>query len=586
MIKRSVCILLTVAALLASCATQRKAPARGSAAETSAAKQDSPASYPSEVKLQFFYTEGIKQAKLNGNRGLAGGLFSKVLEFDSTHAPSYYQLAALYLYNDPQKALEYSQKANSLDSTQVLYKSQLGRLLINTRHYSQAKDVYEELMTLAPTDPNNYSMLSALYQQTGQPYTALGVLDKAEEVLGKQEQLSSYKRELLVGLKLYDRAINEAREMTTLYPYSYENYLALAELYATTRKDSLAMHNYVIAQQLEPDAVDVMISLNEYYKAKGDYINHFTSARQLMKSDDITVESKVAFFKEMMVDRAFYRDNFYYINDLTNVLLDKYPNEYDVVRLAADNLIALGEVPAAGELYKSRLNDSIPDRRLYDQVIDIETYLERADSVEKYIGQAFKLFPKDANLYVKYGNIVSFLDRDKGIDRAVVAYEDAYKYADSDSLRSAVMGLIGDIYQSDGKLAKSSAAYKKAIKLNPDNILALNNYAYNLSEKGKDLDRALEMSKRVMELEPGNATYIDTYGWVLYKLGRYDEAKKALMQAVALDTDSSKELLLHYGDVLFALGENYMATVYWNRALKAGYDEEAVQERLEKAGSK
>ena len=69
----------------------------------------------------------------------------------------------------------------------------------------------------------------------------------------------------------------------------------------------------------------------------------------------------------------------------------------------------------------------------------------------------------------------------------------------------------------------------------------LNNYSYFLSEQDKDLKRALEMSKKVMESEPGNATYIDTYGWILFKLGLYKEAKEQLVRAISLDSTGSEE---------------------------------------------
>ena len=82
----------------------------------------------------------------------------------------------------------------------------------------------------------------------------------------------------------------------------------------------------------------------------------------------------------------------------------------------------------------------------------------------------------------------------------------------------------------------------------------LNNYAYFLTIEGHDLERALAMASRATALEDGNPTYLDTHAWVLYKLGRLDEARKMLQQAVVLDSQNSPALLAHYGDVLEALG--------------------------------
>ena len=110
----------------------------------------------------------------------------------------------------------------------------------------------------------------------------------------------------------------------------------------------------------------------------------------------------------------------------------------------------------------------------------------------------------------------------------------------------------------------------------------LNNYAYYLSEEDRELERALAMSSRAIELEQNNATFIDTYAWILYKLGRYDEARKSMRQALSLDTTGSAALPLHYGDILYELGEKFMAETYWRKALEAGADAAEIEARIEK----
>ena len=106
--------------------------------------------------------------------------------------------------------------------------------------------------------------------------------------------------------------------------------------------------------------------------------------------------------------------------------------------------------------------------------------------------------------------------------------------------------------------------------------------SYFLSLEGRDLNRALEMSGRAVELTDNNPTYLDTHAWVLFKLGRLDEAKRYLQQAVAFDGRKSPELLIHYGDVLAALGEKFMAETYWKKALENGYDPKEVELRIQR----
>ncbi|MDR0908005.1 MAG: tetratricopeptide repeat protein, partial [Rikenellaceae bacterium] len=129
---------------------------------------------------------------------------------------------------------------------------------------------------------------------------------------------------------------------------------------------------------------------------------------------------------------------------------------------------------------------------------------------------------------------------------------------------------------------KAFKAYDKALVYNPDNDNVLNNYAYFLAEKGVRLEKAFEMASRAVALVKNSATYLDTYAWVLYKLERYAEARVVMKRALPLDRDGSAELLAHYGDILFALGENFLASDYWKRAREAGYDEAKIAERLAK----
>lgn len=109
----------------------------------------------------------------------------------------------------------------------------------------------------------------------------------------------------------------------------------------------------------------------------------------------------------------------------------------------------------------------------------------------------------------------------------------------------------------------------------------LNNYAYYLSEEGRDLEHALAMSRRANELTPRNASSLDTEGWILYLLGRYEEARKVMQLAVSYDSNNSAVLLFHYAEVLCALGDEFLAGVYWERALNRGYDPETIRKRME-----
>ena len=117
-----------------------------------------------------------------------------------------------------------------------------------------------------------------------------------------------------------------------------------------------------------------------------------------------------------------------------------------------------------------------------------------------------------------------------------------------------------------GETAKADLCYDKALKINPDYCPALNNYAYFMSCRGKKLKRCLEMSAKVIEADPENVTYLDTYGWILYKMKRYGEARNIFKKIMSLGGKESVEILKHYADVLSALGETALADGYRQQA--------------------
>jgi Tfp pilus assembly protein PilF len=122
--------------------------------------------------------------------------------------------------------------------------------------------------------------------------------------------------------------------------------------------------------------------------------------------------------------------------------------------------------------------------------------------------------------------------------------------------------------------------FDKSVELDPDNHIALNNYAYYLSLAGKNLDKAERMSGLVIERFPENATYLDTYAWVLFKKGEYKLARFYMESALKNGGDDNSTLLEHYGDILFKLGQTDEAVKYWLKAKEFGEVSEVLEKKI------
>lgn len=557
-----------IAAGIVSCAATSRVPAR-KVAEGEFGGANAP---------YFYHAEGIKAYV--ADRDSTGGLFyfGKAIEADSTYAPAYYGMAEILLGQGSHvSAADYSRAANALDTANLVYRNQLGRALVMAGRYDEAMSIYTRLMREEPDNPVNYRLLAALYDFNGQPFTAISILDTAEMRLGRMEDLAMYKRELLIRVRLYDKALEEARMLVAEYPYDDGNYRILGDIYAAMGRDSLALVNYLEAQRLDSGSVITQLSLAGFYRRQGDNGGYFRALERVFASDDMTLQGKLDILSDVTSDVRFYGANYFAVNSLISILMAKYPYDYSVMSSYATHLVRGGNVEQALGFYKSYIALHPLQREAYSWITSMESYLGHPDSVLKYSDMALKLFPDDLGIMLERGVV----ELGMGDYRAAVkTLRRAYRSSSGDSVRSVVSGMIGDAYHEMGRLAMAYSSYERALRLDSLNTGTLNNYAYFLCEEGRELERALAMSRRANGIVRDNPTYLDTEGWILYRLGRYDEAREVMQRAVSFDATSNSDLLFHYAEIWYALGDRFMAELYWERARDAGYDAAVIDRRL------
>lgn len=194
---------------------------------------------PDSLRGFYLFTEGIKQAFIEQDTAAARASLERSAAADPTYGPAWYELAQLLLYSDAPTALRYAERAFRTDTTDKWYLLQLGQAQILNDRYRDAIRTYHRLREADAQNPDSYRVLAMLYEQEGQPFSAIAVLDSAEVRFGKIDFLSELKRRLLVSTRQYDRAVAEAQALVDAAPYKAENHLLLGELYARQKKDSL-----------------------------------------------------------------------------------------------------------------------------------------------------------------------------------------------------------------------------------------------------------------------------------------------------------------------------------------------------------
>jgi Tfp pilus assembly protein PilF len=161
---------------------------------------------------------------------------------------------------------------------------------------------------------------------------------------------------------------------------------------------------------------------------------------------------------------------------------------------------------------------------------------------------------------------------------AAVTLEKAIQLNDKSVDAVSALALV---YDGLKRPEESDSMYERGLRMDPHNHLLLNNYAYSLSERGLQLQRSLKMAKEAVEQQPANPSYLDTYGWVYFRLQQYDEAERYIRKAV--DLEGNRPVIIeHLGDIYYKQSKKEKAMEYWQKALQLDASNAELKEKIQR----
>ena len=199
------------------------------------------------------------------------------------------------------------------------------------------------------------------------------------------------------------------------------------------------------------------------------------------------------------------------------------------------------------ELYQRVLAIDSTDFYGWQNLIISESRLNENEAVRDHAVAALKYYPMQPVFYWYAGVASAVLEI---IDDAIYYLEKGRKYTSDKEQMATFDAFLGDLYYQQGDEENAFDAYERTLRNDPDNVLVLNNYAYYLAVKNKDLDKDLEMSTKAITMEPDNPTYLDTHAWVLYMKGDYQEAEKHMKKALKLLKEPDETYNRHYEAIM------------------------------------
>jgi len=203
----------------------------------------------------------------------------------------------------------------------------------------------------------------------------------------------------------------------------------------------------------------------------------------------------------------------------------------------------------------------------------VQLNLGRNEEALESLSEAKSLNPREFQVWY----YLSFAQQNLGkYEEALVSLNEALSIEPGNTI---VLNAKADLLYTMEKWDEAEEAYKKVLELDPDNHLAMNNYGYMLVETDGDLQKALRLGEKALSHEPDNRYYLDTVGWVYYKLGDYEKALEYILKA-SRDSEASATVFDHLGDIYYKLNKNEEALKAWHKALELDKGNEDIEAKI------
>lgn len=535
-------------------------------------------------KYDQYFLEAMMQRQ-KGNYDAAFDLLLRCVEIDSTQPAAFFYLSQYYNYGlkDKQRSLECLEKATTLDPKNTTYHEMLAGSYLSANRLEEGKKQLEILHEIDPGRDNINDVLVELYKQTGDFDSAIRLLEDMERADGKNESLSERKSEILTAKGDKKAAIKEMKALAEQYP----NDLNLKVKYAVTQmnngQEKKGLEQLKSALKEQPDNTMAQFAMMDYAS---------------MNNNDVLVEEMTE--KLLFNKNTDSRTKIYLLRAMANSSSNTGKDSIKVLTMF-DRLIALPNadpdvamLKAAYMETKQMPKDSI--NKALEKVLDIAPdnaaarlrlvqsawQEEDKDRVIDLCSQARQYNPEEMVFYYFQG--IAYYQKGED-DKALDACRNGVDVINDQSepgIVSDFYSIMGDILHKKGLDKEAYVAYDSCLQWKPDNIGALNNYAYYLSLSDTLLEKAEQMSYKTIKAEPENATYLDTYAWIMFQQQRYSEAKIYIEQAVNhLDsTENNSTVIEHAGDIYFHLGNIDGAMEKWKEALKGDKENKVLIRKI------
>jgi len=531
-----------------------------------------------QQEFEYLFVEALKQ-NMFGNPQKAIQLLSSCLSIDPNSSSAMYELANIHAANnDFTSASLLLEKAIALEPDNKWYKLLLAQIYQQTRKFSEASDIYAELLKSEPDNLEYLYMNAALLANSNRYDESIAAYNRLEKETGINEQISVAKQQVYVSMGKIDKAFEEIQKLIDSNPSDPKYYGLLADLYQSQGDKENALKNYQKILKMDPENGFVHFSLANYYFEASDLNRSFEETKEGFESESVDLQTKLQWFMMLTSNQGGNQINEKQQDELIQILLKVHPDESLVYTVYAESLLKKNMLAEARTELLKALSIEKNDYMIWERVMYLDNDLQGWNDLYVHTKEIIELFPNQPQGY--FFHAIACVQLEK-YDETIAVVDEGMDYVvQNPQLKGNFLMLKGEALHKENKKDEAYKLFDEALEADPENYLTLNNYAYYLSEDGKDLDKAERMSGKVVERFPDNSTYLDTHAWVLFKKGEYKLAKFYMESALKNGGEDNATLLEHYGDILFMLQKLDEAKSYWEKAKDNGGNSEVLLRKI------
>ena len=531
-----------------------------------------------KLNYEMAFFNGLRKKAL-GNLESAAEDFLKCIKLDGSKAAPMYELAMIYNdFNQYSDALFFIQSACDIEQENIWYHQLLADVYISNQKYKAAINTYKKLLKEQPGNEEWHFHLASAYLLDNQLRNAIEVYNDMEQYIGFDEMLIMQKHRIYLELKDKIGAKTELEKWIVSEPKNPKPYSLLAEIYLLEGNQKKAIEALERILEIAPNNGKAHLTLSDLYRNNGETKKAFNSLKIAFSSSGLSIDSKmrilITYYDITQIDSTLKKDAF----DLVEILKESHPNDAKPHTIAGDYHFREGDLKAAKEAFETALQFDQSRFPIWQQLLIICFDLKEYELVASYAQKAMELFPSQPITYLLSG--MSYIQI-KLYDNAITVLNTGkIMVFGNNELLAQFYSSLGDAYHAQKNHMMSDDSYDKSLELSPLNTYVLNNYSYYLSLRKKNLDKALEMMEVCVALNPGIASYEDTYAWVFYQKGQYDNAQEWLERALTSGGNQSAVIVEHYGDVLYQLGKVARAVEQWKKAKELGSETPFIEQKI------